>query len=322
MIPVVMGSACALPLPRPLVGLLHDEDADRWATFGRRPCAMDADALRTLEKPVMVQEMAGEPWPATVTEACVDVSRRLFRSDPTLTKPDAIIVCQTSVDGDVPANASSALRLQCEFGLTQNSFSVGSQDGAAFFTALGLARDLMAVDHQIESLLICCAEIWSSDDLPALGDLVAPGNGAVAVLFGRSGPGWRLRALETQSFTGFGDPAEEPPQGEKLGRYAIAVQNVVERLLVRHAIVREAVSRIAGPNFNAAVTRAVVAGLALPHAVACELDHRDAGYLFAADPALRLHDAITAGADGPGLLLLWGVGLSGSIGAALFEYAG
>lgn len=329
--PVVLASACYLPASGAGSGEGTAPIERCQALVGDRVIASDVSAsalvlaepfceLTTATAPVSLQTEALAPRP--VTDLCVDVCRRLFDQVREGVKPDAIVVCQTSIDSDYMANASSVLRLQCEYGLATNAFSIGSLDGAAFFTALSIARDMMAADPGIGNFLICCAEAWGVDEAPALGDVMPLGEGASAVLLTRSGEGWRLRAVETQSLRGFPDPLESVPDGHTIVEYGRHQAAVINRLLHAEGLQAGDIDFVAAPLFNAEVAVSVSERCGFAPSQIVAPSHSTEGYLCAADPAFRLHAAISRQRGNFGeLLLIWGVSMAGAFGAALFEYA-
>lgn len=255
-------------------------------------------------------------------QMAVDVCRLLYRDcDPVEMKPDAIMVCQTSVETNCVGNDSTCLRLQCEFGVTENSFGLGSQDGAVFFTALALSRDLLGIDPGIQRILICGVERWCSPAPRRLGEAAVLGDGAVAMLLGRdAAAGWTIRAVDIRSVAGFGDVHGAAFGAPEAARYVQEQTALVARLLAGEELRPGDVAWISGPGLDDGFDRFVAAACGFHDEQCLDGPEPGAGYLCAADPMLRLHQFLQSGRGRPGdRLLLWGTGLCGAFGAAILE---
>lgn len=255
-------------------------------------------------------------------QMAVDVCRLLYRDTGSAAeKPDAILVCQTSVESNCLGNDSTCLRLQCELAVTENCFGIGSQDGAVFFSALALSRDLFRSDPRIHRILICGVERWSSPAPRRLGDAAVLGDGAAAILLGRDeAAGWAMRAVSVRSVAGFADPYHASLGVSEAARYAREQVSLVESLLADEGLLPEDVAWISGPALDGGFDRFVAEACGFPDRRCLEAPEADAGYLCAVDPMLRLHQFVQSGRGQPGdRLLLWGVGLCGAFGAAIFE---
>lgn len=291
-----------------------------------------ADALRRID-PVRTADAAGLQAVAAepelrAHEMCVlAAADTLSRCRPNGngandSRIDSIIACNTSVDSDYDTNVSLALRLQCEYEQQQNSFSIASQDGASMFTALQIVHLTAADDPTIRTTLLCGVERWREPCPRLIGEITALGDGAAALLLSQTpGQGWRLRTVRTRCVAGFPEPWEVLLGRHGAPEYSRGAAWSIKDLMREEDLSSADLRYVIAPLFNESIAAEV-------HRL-CEVDKRCVlnppdrrrGFLAAAEPAMRLHESLAgAPADDGDLLLLWGVGLSGTFGAALFEY--
>lgn len=222
---------------------------------------------------------------------------------------------------------SSVCCLASELKLSKTPhFSVAQLQGASWFQALSIVDAFFRNQSEMESAIVIAAEKWPLDYPRALPNGLVLGDGACAMQITRldDAPGYALLATKVCCFDDFGrvyDPAKNLSQSSRAIQKA-AIQ-VIDELLAEAGLT---VSDIAVMNESGAgemLDSAVLSHFGLVHnAVACAAEN--SGYLSAAHApiaAMNIFDQLSRnGVDDGACVLLWGVGLAGSIGASIFQY--
>jgi 3-oxoacyl-[acyl-carrier-protein] synthase III len=257
----------------------------------------------------------------TLPEMCVEASKRIL--DPGSTPPlSAIVVCQTSADAQFRTNGSTALRLQCEYNLKELAFAVGDHDGVNFFVALSLLASLSEGEDGLSRILLCCGERWREPFPRVLGAYTVLGDAVGSMLLSnKPGEGFRLRGVHTESLHEAGHP-----WGLLLGSTPLPaadrVADAIGEFLRRHDRSVVDVTCVVPPHVNRRLVLQVHERLGITDTQDSRASFGRHGYLCAADPVVRLHEAFArlAAVHSPrGYILSWGIGLNGTVGCALFE---
>jgi 3-oxoacyl-[acyl-carrier-protein] synthase III len=258
---------------------------------------------------------------ARIFEMAVAASRQaMARAE--LSSPDAIIVCQSTVDTDFDSNHSTALRLQCEFNSRKLAFASEANEGASFFVSLWLARTILATDADASSILVSCVDRWRDPYPRVVGATTIFGDGASAAVL-RRGPrqGWRVAALTSRFVEHFSGPyryllglAPEPDFVEPAAA-------TIEAALSESGCRSSDISAVVAPQINRKLVEDV--NRRCGFAVDQQLPTRFGvdGYLGSAETLVRLDQALEDWTPRIGdRLLCWGVAFSGSFGCAVLQY--
>jgi 3-oxoacyl-[acyl-carrier-protein] synthase III len=231
------------------------------------------------------------------------------------------VVGRGTAAADFTTNASTALRLQCEYNLKELAFAVEDHDGVNFFVALSLLANLCEGTTDLSRVLLCCGERWRHPFPRVLGTYTVLGDGVGAMLLSREAqPGWRLLGAHTEVVEEAVHPWRRLLEPHPLPS-APVIADAIGAFLGRYQLRAQCVTTVVPPHINRQLVEQVHAHVGFSEAADFREPFGRHGYLCAADPVVRLHDAFSrldTDRSAEARLLLWGIGLNGTFGSALF----
>ena len=233
---------------------------------------------------------------------------------------DIAIFCHSSLNEHV--STTIAGRLRAVIGTPCFPFSVSQQQGASTFTALQVAGDLLVAEPAIHTILIVAAEKWCRPFSRWTDQGIVQGDAAGALLVERSRPAScgltvidarasSLRRLSTLAALASSDIRTD---------WVPALRSAIDAILLRHALQPNDLGTVVGAGIDPRLDEAICRHLGR-RVIECP-DHCRV-YLGAAEPIVQLADALESH-DRPvcDRILMWGIGLGGFVGCALFESHG
>ncbi|HET9622072.1 MAG TPA: hypothetical protein VFP84_11940 [Kofleriaceae bacterium] len=212
-------------------------------------------------------------------------------------------------------------RIQVELGLKRVLPLAVSQIGSlGFYAALPLLAGLLDAKSQV---LFIAADKWLYPFFRVFGDLVAFGDGAVAMMIRRGdGPALAtLRGFALETGTAIDDPWARTPAELRAQLVPLAVaagRRAIEHARATSGIGRDAIAGVVPAGFATADADAVADALELPRA-----PRPHAGHLSSADsPAALVHAQQALRPGERKTVLVWDAALCGAAGAAVVELSG
>jgi len=239
-------------------------------------------------------------------------------------KIQGFIICHTSIDHDVRNNESTALRFQSVFNEAKLSFSLSSQDGNNFFTSLKVVRAIQAAETNVKYIVVAAAERWPEPFPRLLGNATCLSDGAAAVLFNQNDTdtGWLLQDVFVKSVADFPDPWKYCEISFDNTLYIDQMVDAISTVLKSNNLSSSEIDSVVPPHLNLPLINEVNRKCGFNQKQLFMSDFGETGYFCSADPIVRLNEAINAinPAAKDHLILVWGLGLSGHFGCALFKY--
>ncbi|MDN7444404.1 3-oxoacyl-ACP synthase [Burkholderia cepacia] len=233
---------------------------------------------------------------------------------------DIAIFCHSSLNEHV--STTIAGRLRAVIGTPCFPFSISQQQGASTFTALQLASDLLIAEPEINTILVVAAEKWCSPFSRWTDQGIVQGDAASAILVERSRPascGLVVIDARASRLHRFAPPAPLSSLDIRTD-WVPALQSTIDAILLRHALQPNDLDTVVGAGIDPRLDEAICRHLGR-RVIECP-DHCRV-YLGAAEPIVQLADALEShDRSACDRILMWGIGLSGFVGCALFESHG
>jgi len=222
---------------------------------------------------------------------------------------------------------STACRIASELELSKAPhFSVAQLQGASFFQALDIGDAFLSTDEKMDSALFIASEKWPIPYPRVMGLPAVFSDGAVAMQFVRAGskPGLRLVSSTVKCFDDFG--AVHAAHGTmNLSAICHAVNETVGSFMQACGVEANDIASLLTSCGCPTLDRSIRESLGVPERTLNAVSD-DIGYLSAADIPYKRSEALTLVTNGTlaegSLILAIGVGLGGSVGAALFKAEG
>ncbi|MEX3916452.1 3-oxoacyl-ACP synthase [Paraburkholderia sp. BR10872] len=230
---------------------------------------------------------------------------------------DVVMFCHSSLDQHV--STTIAGRLRAEIGTPCFPFSVSQQHGVTALTALRLAADLLVAEPDVHTILIVAAEKWCPPFSRICGPDIVHGDAAGALLVERTHHGTGGLQLLDAAARHVPAGIRRPAAGAADAR-TFTLRSMIDCLLARHGLHRDAIGAVVGHPGSSSLTAAVCELLDRP---CTEAPHQDCVHLGAAESIVRLAQELgRADYCRTHRVLLWGYGMGGFVGTALLEAHG
>ncbi len=248
-----------------------------------------------------------------------------FDCDAGLKHCGLLIYSHTGVDEE-PVH-STVCWLASEFELSRiPSFAVSQLQGACFFQAIDVARGFFHSDPALQSALLVAAEKWSLPYPRVLPHRTVLSDGAVSIWLERSQSVQGLEICDSQvhCFTDFGDVYRQSAYPDQ-DTHAMSekVTETINALLKKHHLVMPDISVLAHAGLTSSMNNQVEKKLAVALDTVIVETPPEYGYLSAAHApyvtAKVLEMAIADNIQDGAYVIVWGIGVGGSVGAVLMR---
>lgn len=232
---------------------------------------------------------------------------------------DIAMFCHSSLNEHM--STTIAGRLRAVIGTPCFPFSISQQQGASTFTALQLAGDLLIAEPEIHTILIVAAEKWCPPFSRWTDQGIVQGDAAGAILVERSRPascGLMVIDARASRLHRFSTPA--PLTSPDIHTdWVPTLRSTIDAMLLRHKRQPNDLGTVVGagiPRLDEDICRHLSRRVV-------EFPDRCHAHLGAAEPIVQLACALESH-DLPvcDRVLMWGIGLGGFVGCALFESRG